>query len=92
MADQALNRRRAWDCATGGGQAAVRLAVRFEEVLATDTSPEQIEHGLQHERVRHTVAPSHDSGIDGGSLREGVSADDLLEVFDDLALGRGDLG
>ena len=68
LADAAPHRRLAWDCATGGGQAAVRLAARFEQVLATDASPEQIQHGLEHERVRYSVAPAHRSGIEGGSV------------------------
>ena len=34
--------RLAWDCATGNGQAAVRLAERFARVIATDPSDEMI--------------------------------------------------
>lgn len=36
IAAQAPARNRAWDCGTGSGQAAVSLAERFAEVVATD--------------------------------------------------------
>jgi len=34
---------RAWDCATGSGQAAVALAERYDEVIATDASIAQLD-------------------------------------------------
>ncbi len=38
--------RLAWDCATGNGQAAVGLAPRFERVVATDASLDQLASGV----------------------------------------------
>jgi methylase of polypeptide subunit release factors len=35
---------RAWDCATGNGQAAGALAAKFHSVIATDGSAKQIEN------------------------------------------------
>lgn len=49
-------RDRVWDCATGSGQAAVPLAVRFERVLATDASSQQLRSAPSHARVRYVAA------------------------------------
>jgi ubiquinone/menaquinone biosynthesis C-methylase UbiE len=46
---------RAWDCATGSGQAAVRLAKRFEEVRATDLSEAQLKNAWPAERVHYQL-------------------------------------
>lgn len=48
-------RRRAWDCACGTGQAALGLAQYFGEVLASDTSTQQIEHATLHPGIRYSV-------------------------------------
>jgi SAM-dependent methyltransferase len=63
----------AWDCATGTGQAAVALAARFAQVIATDASAAQIEHAVVHPKVRYAVAPAEESGLPG-------SAADLVTV------------
>ena len=42
MTSQVVERERAWDCATGGGQAVGPLCERFEHVLASDASQAQI--------------------------------------------------
>ena len=49
---------KAWDCATGSGQAAVSLAERFSVVEATDVSVEQISSALVHDRVIYSVQPA----------------------------------
>ncbi len=41
----------AWDCATGNGQVAMRLADRFKQVIATDISAKQLEHASQKEHI-----------------------------------------
>lgn len=48
--------RRAWDCATGNGQAALGLAMVFGHVAATDGSLQQIQLAMQHPRVTYHVA------------------------------------
>ncbi len=58
IASQSPARDRAWDCATGGGQAAQGLARRFALVEATDASGEQIAHALRNPRVRYSVQPA----------------------------------
>lgn len=57
-----------WDCATGNGQAAVPLADRFDRVIATDASAEQIAHATRHPRVEYGVALADASGIDAASV------------------------
>lgn len=52
------SRHRAWDCATGNGQAAVDLARFFSEVEATDVSAEQISAAMPANRVRYSVQPA----------------------------------
>ena len=42
LASLCLQRNLAWDCATGNGQAARGLADRFEKVIGTDASAEQL--------------------------------------------------
>jgi SAM-dependent methyltransferase len=62
----APSRQLAWDCGTGNGQAAVRLAAVFDRVMATDASEKQISSAKPHERVEYRVAPAESSGIDSG--------------------------
>lgn len=54
---------RVWDCATGNGQAALALAQRFPEVIATDASAEQLASATPHPRVRYEQRPASDSGL-----------------------------
>jgi SAM-dependent methyltransferase len=59
---------RAWDCATGNGQAAVELARHFAQVIATDASEKQIRSAFPDPRVRYRVAPAEEPGIDDGPV------------------------
>jgi ubiquinone/menaquinone biosynthesis C-methylase UbiE len=52
-----------WDCACGNGQATLDLAERFEKVIATDASREQIESAKRHSMVEFRVAPAEQSGL-----------------------------
>ena len=58
----------AWDCATGNGQAAIPLAQRFDRVIATDASAEQIAHAEPHARIGYRVALADSNGIEAGSV------------------------
>lgn len=60
--------RRAWDCATGNGQAAVALAEHFDSVVATDASAAQLEHAELHPRVAYRNAPAESSGEADASI------------------------
>src|SRR6476659_3573297 len=55
IASVAPSKARAWDCATGNGQAARGLAQYFQAVDATDASAEQIAAASAHARVRYSV-------------------------------------
>jgi len=68
LASLAERRDCVWDCATGNGQAAVSLADRFERVVATDASGEQIAHATPHPRVSYGVARADESGLDDTSV------------------------
>ncbi len=41
----------AWDCGTGNGQVAVRLAEKFKTVYGTDISQEQLNHAEQRDNI-----------------------------------------
>ena len=62
------NKRLAWDCATGNGQAAVKLAKVFEWVVATDVSDRQIANAEPNERVEYRIAPAEESGMESDSF------------------------
>jgi hypothetical protein len=61
-------RRLAWDCATGNGQAARDLARHFDRVIATDASAEQIAHAVQVQNVEYRVASAESSGLAAQSV------------------------
>lgn len=48
----------AWDCATGNGQAAVRLAQYFEKIEATDISEAQLQNAVQKENIHYQISPA----------------------------------
>jgi ubiquinone/menaquinone biosynthesis C-methylase UbiE len=64
----APSRQLAWDCGTGNGQAAVRLASVFDRMIATDASEKQIANAEPHERVEYRVAPAENSGIESETI------------------------
>jgi SAM-dependent methyltransferase len=74
-------RRRAWDCGTGSGQAALALAEYFSEVIATDASEEQIRYAALHPRVSYRVAPAEHSGLKEDSV-DLVTVAQALHWFD----------
>src|SRR5438876_4153905 len=64
----APTRQLAWDCATGNGQAAIKLATLFDRVIATDASETQIANAEPHKRVEYHVAPAEQSNLRSGSF------------------------
>jgi ubiquinone/menaquinone biosynthesis C-methylase UbiE len=52
-----------WDCACGNGQATLDLASRFERVVGTDASKEQIASAKPHPRIEYRVATAEQSGL-----------------------------
>ncbi len=57
-----------WDCACGNGQATLDLAARFEKVIATDASREQIASAAPHPKIAYRVAPAEVSGLPDHSV------------------------
>src|SRR5512144_1205793 len=67
VASVAPARERAWDCATGNGQAARLLAAHFREVVATDASEAQLREATPHPNVTYAVARAEQSGLPDAS-------------------------
>lgn len=54
----------AWDCGTGNGQAAVALAERFERVVGSDASEQQLVHATPHPKVRYVRAVAEEPPVE----------------------------
>ena len=67
LASESPGREQAWDCATGNGQSAVALASRFERVVATDASGEQLEAASSHERVIYRREAAEETSLPAAS-------------------------
>jgi SAM-dependent methyltransferase len=59
---------KAWDCATGNGQAAVLLAPHFKQVCASDLSAKQIQQATAHPKVVYTVCQAEQTPYDHNSF------------------------
>ena len=81
IARLASTRGRAWDCATGSGQAAVALALHFESLLATDISASQLANAVRHPRVHYAVAAAESAPLSDESVAA-VTAAQSLHWFD----------
>jgi SAM-dependent methyltransferase len=62
------SRRRAWDCATGSGQAAVPLSRHFDLVLASDASLGQLRSAERAPRVRYFAGLGESSPLPTRSI------------------------
>jgi SAM-dependent methyltransferase len=81
VASIAPARDRAWDCATGNGQAAIGLARYFAEVEATDASEDQIANAVPCPGVHYSVRPAEASGFAAGSF-DAVCVASAIHWFD----------
>jgi SAM-dependent methyltransferase len=81
LASVAPDRKLAWDCGTGNGQAAVGLADHFERVLATDASGEQVKQAEPHPLVEYVVAPAEHCPLADG-VADLVTVTQALHWFD----------
>ena len=63
VASIAPARERAWDCATGNGQAAIGLARYFADVEATDASEGQIANAVARPNITYAVCSAEESGF-----------------------------
>ena len=81
IAAAAPDNKRALDCATGNGQAAVTLAEFFAQVIGIDASAEQIASAQSNERVQYLVAPAEASGLAARSC-DALTVAQALHWFD----------
>ncbi|MDX1604759.1 MAG: class I SAM-dependent methyltransferase [Candidatus Competibacterales bacterium] len=81
LASRSPARDRAWDCATGSGQAALALTRHFTQVVATDASAEQIASAGTHPRIDYRVAPAECSGLETASV-DLITVAQALHWFD----------
>lgn len=58
LKDLVAEKHRAWDCGTGNGQVASKLAGFMEEVFATDISEEQLRQALPGKNIRYSKQPA----------------------------------
>ena len=61
-------KRLAWDCATGNGQAAVALSEYFEQVIASDMSAKQIENAQQRSNIVYQIFPAEKTPLKDDSV------------------------
>jgi ubiquinone/menaquinone biosynthesis C-methylase UbiE len=53
----------AWDCATGNGQVAQRLAKDFKKVFATDLSQKQIDQAIPTDNISYSVSKAEETSF-----------------------------
>jgi ubiquinone/menaquinone biosynthesis C-methylase UbiE len=71
----------AWDCGTGNGQAAVALAKKFKQVIATDVSETQILHAQSRTNIIYQVCPAEKTPFSSHSF-DLVTVAQALHWFD----------
>lgn len=81
LASVAPDRRVAWDCGTGSGQAALGLAEHFAQVIATDPSVAQLAHAVRHPAVAYGAMPAEQSALASSSTST-VTVAQALHWFD----------
>lgn len=84
LAAQAPDRALAWDCGCGNGQASVALAQRFDRVVATDPSANQIADAEPRANVEYRVEPGERSSLADASASL-VTIAQALHWFDHAA-------
>lgn len=87
LAKIAPARERAWDCATGNGQAAIGLAEYFGEVIATDASAQQITNAEPRSNIIYRAAAAEASGLETARV-DLVTVAQALHWFDRTAFFR----
>lgn len=55
--------RLAWDCGTGSGQAAVKIADYYEKVFATDPSEKQLQNAEQRDNIHYEAGRAEGSSL-----------------------------
>ena len=76
-----LNYDKAWDVATGNGQAAVVLADKFKLVEASDISSKQIEHAVPKSNIHYSIQNANTSLFENQSF-DLITVAQALHWFD----------
>lgn len=58
----------AWDCGTGNGQAAIKLADYFKKVIASDVSQSQLNSAIRKDNVEYHCWPAEQTSIPDNSV------------------------
>jgi ubiquinone/menaquinone biosynthesis C-methylase UbiE len=77
----AREKKSAWDCGTGNGQAAAVLSHYLEKVFATDPSAEQIKNATQKSNIEYRVASAEYSNLPASSV-DLITVAQALHWFD----------
>jgi len=62
------NKKKAWDCATGNGQAAKVLAGYFDKVDASDISEAQLRNAVQKPNIEYHLCPAEQTPFEDSSF------------------------
>lgn len=63
LEQQLTYKEQAWDCGTGNGQVAAKLAEIFQKVQATDISAAQLKHSVQKPNVFYSLQPAENTNF-----------------------------
>ena len=81
IAQQSPARQCVWDAACGNGQASTALAERFDRVIATDPSAQQIAQAQSHPRIEYRVEAAERSSLPDNSV-DAITVAQALHWFD----------
>ena len=89
LAGRAREKKLAWDCGCGNGQASVALAAYFRQVVATDPSAAQIANAEPCENVEYRVEPGErttlaDNSVDLVTVAQALHWFDLNQFYSEV--------
>ena len=79
--DKSNGYQKAWDCATGNGQAAIGLSSIFDIVEATDISTEQIKNKKEKENINYSVSSAEETDFNDSTF-DLINVAQALHWFD----------
>jgi hypothetical protein len=68
LVNQVKNHHLAWDCGTGNGLVATRLAAFFDKVIATDASQSQLAYAKPLPNIEYRIAKAEASSLSSNSV------------------------
>lgn len=71
----------AWDCGTGNGQVASVLSDKFNQIIASDISKNQLAQAQQKPNIHYTVSPAEQTPIEESSV-DLITVAQALHWFD----------